>query len=224
MLQKIRPNWPKIIVNILAFIPLLWLIVSWFTNNLGPNPVKYVQLFTGDVALIMLLLSLSATPLKKLTGFAPIGKFKKTFGLQAFYYATVHLINFLWIDYRFDWKAILDLVIQKWYLLLGLISFLILLALAITSLKKMKVLLGKNWKPLHRLVYLAGILAVLHYGLSVKGSLFLLRGNIGRPLLAGAILTVLLVSRLPFKCWFSHKKEENEKPRDIINSAMKHDG
>ena len=209
-MQKIKPNWPKIIVNFLGFLPLAWGLFSWFTGRFGPNPIQRFQQYTGDVAIIMLLICLSFTPLKNVTGYAKLGKFKRTFGLLAFYYATVHVVNFFWIDYGFNWKVILRLFSQKWFLWAGLPAFIILLILAITSLKKLKVLLGKKWKPLHRYVYLAGVLVVIHYILATKAGLTLANANSIKPYIAAGVLTVLLIARLQFKRWFAARVKDNK--------------
>lgn len=211
MIQKIKPNWPKIIVNILAFIPLTWALVSWITGHYGPNPIQRFQQYTGDVAIILLLTCLSFTPLKIVTGYARLGKFKRTFGLLAFYYAAVHMVNFFWIDYGFNWKVIVRLFLEKWFLWAGLPAFIILLILAITSLKKLKVRLGKKWKPLHRYVYLAGVLVVIHYILVVKAGFTLANPSSTKPYIAAAVLTILLIARLPFKKWFA-PRVKNFKP------------
>jgi len=207
-MQKIKLNWPKIVVNILAFIPLTWALVSWLTGRFGPNPIQRFQQYTGDVAIIMLLICLSFTPLKNVTGYARLGKFKRTFGLQVFYYAAVHVINFFWIDYGFNWTVILRLFVEKWFLWAGLPAFIILLILAITSLKKLKVRLGKKWKPLHRYVYLAGVLVVIHYILAVKAGLTFANANSVKPYIAAAVLIILLIARLPFKRWFAPRVKD----------------
>lgn len=200
---RINPNWPKIIVNSLAFIPLAWLLVSWATGNLGPNPIQRAQKFLGDTALIMLLISLSITPIKNITGYTKIGKFKKTIGLQAFYYALVHMLIYVGVDYSFDFKFLFKEFLHLWYLWAGVPAFLILLVLAITSLRSLKAKLGKKWKPIHRFVYLAGVLMVIHYLLVMKGGLAVFGATTIKPLIAGGVLIVLLIARLPFKRWFT---------------------
>lgn len=201
-MNKIKPNWPKIILNILAFLPLAWLLVNWATGNLGANPIQRAQIFLGDTALIMLLIALSMTPLKNVTGYAKLVKYKKTFGLQAFYYALSHVFVYTVIDYGLNLKLLWQSFLHLWYLWAGVPAFVILLVLAITSLKKIKVWLGKKWKPLHRFVYLAGVLVVIHYILVMKGGSAIVGGNTIKPLIAGVVLIVLLVARLPFKRWF----------------------
>ena len=202
-MRKIKPNWPKIIVNSLAFIPLAWLLVSWVTNHLGPNPIQRAQIFLGDTALIMLLISLAITPIIHITGYKKISRFKKTMGLQAFYYALIHVFVYIGIDYNFDFKFLFKEFLHLRYLWFGVPAFIILLVLALASFKIIKVKLAKLWKPINRFVYLAGALVVIHYLLVMKGGLSVFGATTIKPLIAGGILILLLIARLPFKRWFT---------------------
>jgi sulfoxide reductase heme-binding subunit YedZ len=202
-MNRIKPNWPKIIINLLAFIPLAWLLVSWVTGNLGPNPIQRAQIFLGETALIMLLASLSIMPIRTITGYTKIGKFKKTIGLQSFYYALIHVFVYIGVDYGFDFKFLFKEFLHLRYLWVGVPAFLILLVLAITSLRLLKIKLGKFWKLVHRFVYVAGVLAVIHYILVMKGGMTVFGATTIKPLIAGGILIVLLIARLPFKRWFT---------------------
>jgi sulfoxide reductase heme-binding subunit YedZ len=198
MHPKIKFNREKFFLNILAFLPLGWLVFGWFSHRLGANPVQKAQQFSGDTALILLMITLAVTPIRNITGLTSIGKYRKTLGLQTFYYALIHLLIFLWLDYGFFWKEIFSLFLEKRFLWAGLPAFTILLVLAVTSIKAIKRVLGNWWKRIHRLVYAAGILATLHYALSVKGSPFLVRGAVVKPLIAVGIVVLLLFLRLPF--------------------------
>jgi sulfoxide reductase heme-binding subunit YedZ len=206
---RIKPNWPKIIVNLLAFIPLAWLVISWRMHALGPNPIQKAEIFLGDTALIMLLLTLTITPLRKWTRINWIGRFRKTFGLQTFYYAASHVFVYLVIDFGLDFRLIWEEFTQRWYLWAGIPAFLILLVMAATSFDFMKLWLRKNWKRIHRFIYLAAILVVIHYLLATKGGTAILGGTTFKPLLAGAIVIVLLLSRLTFKKWFHKPPQVN---------------
>lgn len=199
---KIKFNWPKIILNVLGFIPMVWILVAWLRGGLGVNPIQRSQQLLGDTALILLLMTLSLTPIKNVTRYNKLGKYKKTLGLLSFYYALVHVFVYTVIDYRLNLKLLWDSFLHLWYLWASVPAFLILLVLAVTSLKKLKVKLGKKWKPIHRFVYLAGVLVVIHYLLVMKGGTGLANGNTVKPLIAGGILIVLLAARLPFKRWF----------------------
>jgi len=208
-MNKMKPNWPKIIANILAFLPLAWLLISWASGTLGANPIQKAQTFLGDVALILLLITLSLTPIKNVTGYNKITRFKKTIGLQSFYYAFIHILIYVGVDYGFKFKFLWLSFINSWYLWAGVPAFLILLVLAITSLKKFKLMLGKKWKPLHRFVYLAGVLVVIHYILVMKGGLSVFGATTIKPLIAGGVLIVLLIARLPFKRWFTRTPQSS---------------
>ena len=202
-MTRIKPNWPKIIVNSLAFIPMAWLLISWATGNFGPNPIQRAQIFLGDTALIMLFVALAITPIKTITGYIKIGKFKKTLGLQSFYYALLHTLIYIGVDYGFDFKFLFKEFLHLKYLWAGVPAFLILLILAITSLRSLKTKLGRLWKPIHRFVYLAGVLVVIHYLLVMKGGLSVISATTIKPLIAGGVLILLLIARLPFKRWFT---------------------
>lgn len=201
-MNKLKLNWLKIIVNVLALIPLAWLLISWAAGSLGPNPIQRAQVFLGDVALILLLTTLSLTPIKNLTGYNKISKLKRPLGLQSFYYATLHMLIYAVIDFGLNLKFLWQSFLNNWYLWAGVPAFLILLVLAVTSLKSLKVKLGKKWKPLHRFVYLAGVLVVIHYLLVMKGGSAVFGATTIKPLIAGTVLILGLIARLPFKKWF----------------------
>jgi len=186
-----------ILIHLIAPLPLAWLVWRFLTNQLTVNPIQAATQRTGDIALIFLLLSLACTPLNTWFGFRLALRVRGWLGLYAFFYALLHFILFAGVDYGLNWALILPEITEKRFILIGMAAFLILLALAITSFRWWMKHLGKNWKRLHRLVYLAGILVVLHYGWALKGDFLRLRGNVGKPLLAGVILIFLLASRIP---------------------------
>lgn len=198
----------RLVVNIVSGLLFLFLVALYLTDNLGPNPIQKAQHLSGDIAIIMLLLSLSITPLRTLTGFNRIGPLRKTFGLNAFYYAAVHLLIFVGLDYQFNLAFILDAVGFRKYILVGLAAFLILLVMAITSIKKFKIMAGKAWKKIHSFVYLAGILVVFHYGWTMKGNFLSATGAVGWPVIAGSVLVILLILRFkPIKNWIVRLRE-----------------
>jgi methionine sulfoxide reductase heme-binding subunit len=182
----------------LAALPGLWLGWRYFSGALGFDPVQVLSRFTGDTALIMLLLSLACRPLEILSGWTPFLKWRRPLGLYAFGYAALHLFMFAYVDFGLRLQPIVRELAEKRYLWAGVPAFLILLALAATSFDWSKRWMRKNWKRLHRLVYAAGVLAVLHFGLVSKGDFFQLTGDVLRPLLAGVVLLFLLALRLGF--------------------------
>jgi sulfoxide reductase heme-binding subunit YedZ len=194
-----RMRYPplQIIVHTSAWGLITWLAWSYGTGGLGVNPIQAATQWAGRFALIYLLLSLACTPLNTFFGFRQALKIRRTLGLYAFMFAAVHLGIFVGLDYVFDWALLWQDVASKRYVFIGLGALLILLALAITSFRWWMQRLGTNWKRLHRLVYLAGLLVVLHYALAKKGDLFRLQGDIWGPLAAGIIVTILLLARFP---------------------------
>jgi methionine sulfoxide reductase heme-binding subunit len=201
-MNKIKLNWPKIILNVLGFIPMALILIAWLRGGLGVNPIQRSQQLLGDTALILLLMTLAITPIKNVTGYNKLGKYKRTLGLLSFYYALVHVFIYAVIDYQLNFKYLWASFLHLWYLWASVPAFLILTVLAVTSLKSLKVKLGKKWKPIHRFVYLAGVLVVIHYLLVMKGGTGIVNGGTVKPLIAGGILLVLLIARLPFKRWF----------------------
>jgi methionine sulfoxide reductase heme-binding subunit len=184
-------------VHIGALLPLAWLVKDYLTNNLTVNPIQAATLRTGDTAIILLLLSLAVTPIITLTGYSRLSKVRRPLGVYAFLYASIHLYIFVGVDYGFNFNFLLADIAQKRFIFAGLAAFLLLLPLAFTSYRYWQKRLGKNWKYLHRLVYLAAILVVIHVAWAVKGDLFTLQGDIWKPLLAGSVLTLLLLARIP---------------------------
>ena len=187
----------QLAVHVLSWIPLAVLVFDYLGDNLGFYPAQEVTARTGKLAIIFLMLSLSCTPLHTLTKYAPVIKLRRPLGLYAFMYAFLHLISFTGLDYRFNWAELLRYAVEKRYIFVGLAAFTILFLLAMTSSKKSMVWLGKNWKRLHSLVYIAAPLAVLHFAWLVKGNLSTLSGDILQPLLFAILTTLLLFLRIP---------------------------
>ena len=179
-------------VFILSTIPFLVILYKIFLNKLGPEPVKEITHFTGEWTLIFLCLTLSMSPLKRLTNLSVWVSFRRTLGLFVFFYATLHLLTYDGLDYRFDWQTILDDVVKKKYIFIGFAAWLLLIPLAITSSKKMVKLLKNNWKKLHRLVYIIAIFGSLHYIWLSKTIFF-------KPLIYFIIIIVLLAFRIKIK-------------------------
>jgi methionine sulfoxide reductase heme-binding subunit len=187
----------QIAIHIYAWSALVWMIAELLTGTFSINPIQELEQRTGRHAITLLLLSLLCTPINTLFKWSEPLKRRRTLGLYAFLYATIHVIIFVDLDYGLAWSLIIQTVLQKPYILVGMITFLLLIPLAFTSFDIWKIRLGKNWKRLHRLVYLIAPLAVLHYAWSKKGDLFSLSGDIIRPLIYGLILAVFLILRIP---------------------------
>jgi len=191
-----KPTLLQITVHLGGWIPLALIVYDYFSRHLTANPIQAIEQRTGIQALTFLLLSLACTPLSSISGWRELIQRRKALGNYGFMYAAIHLLTFLGLDYGFNFMSILRDVGTKWYIIIGLLAFLALLPLALTSFKYWMKRLGKNWKRLHKLVYIISPLVVLHFLLSVKGDIFRLQGNIGQPLLYGAIALLLLILRI----------------------------
>lgn len=188
----VRKHWFWLIANVGALIPLTWLVWDFVRGNLSVNPIDDITSRTGTAALILLMLSLACTPANTLFGLRKALTVRKALGLYAFFYACFHFLNFVGLDYGFDLQMIWgDALLAKPYILVGLAALLILVPLAVTSTAGWMRRLGRNWKRLHQLVYLAGALAVLHFFWLARAS------ERWEPLTYALILTVLLVVRIP---------------------------
>jgi sulfoxide reductase heme-binding subunit YedZ len=186
----------QVAIHLGAWLPLILLVVDFFSSRLSVNPIQDLEQRTGRTALTLLVLSLACTPLHSLFGWREVLKRRRTLGLYAFMVAAIHLSIFMFLDYGFNWGLILDALVKKRFIIIGVISFLILLTLALTSFDASKRWLGKNWKRLHRLIYPGAVLVILHYALAKKGDLFRLQGDIVRPFIYGLILLTLLIMRI----------------------------
>jgi len=172
-----------------CLMPLAWLVWRAASGDLGANPVESANRHLGDWAIRMLLLSLAVTPVAQITGLSVVMRFRRMLGLFAFAYASLHVANYVIADQFFNWADIWADIVKRTYITVGMLTFLILLPLALTSTKGMiKRLGGKRWRKLHRIIYIAGIGAVIHYTMMVKADL-------SQPILHAAILFALLAYR-----------------------------
>ena len=179
-------------VFLLALVPFALLLIRALQNNLGPDPAQELSIETGEWTLRFLLITLALTPLRDFTGRSEFVRQRRMLGLFALFYASVHLLGWMTFILGFRWFAIVEELIERPYITVGFTSYLILFALGITSPKAMVRKLGKNWKRLHRLVYLASVLGVVHL-------LWILRTDIGEAVLYGSIVFVLLGYRIARK-------------------------
>jgi len=198
VMKKLRSYTPlQIIMHVYAWSALAHLIFDYFTGNLSVNPIQDLEQRTGRAAITLLVLSLMCTPLNTLFGWKELLKRRRALGLYTFMYATIHVLIFLDLDYGLAWSLIIQNIVEKPYIIFGVITFLMLIPLAVTSFDSWKVRLKKNWKRLHQTVYLIAPLAVLHFAISKKGDIFQLQGDIIRPLIYGLVVLILLFLRIP---------------------------
>ena len=187
--MKLNQIYIKRLIFIISLWPILSLSVAIFLNNLGANPVEFIERHFGKWALIFLCLTLSMTPLRRITHMNQWILNRRMLGLFTFFYATVHLLCYIGLDYHFAWIDIKNDIIKHRYVLVGFLGWLLLLPLAITSSDKMIRKLKFNWKKLHRLIYLIAILGVLHF-------LWLVKKDITEPLIYAFIIFILFLLRL----------------------------
>ena len=193
-MKKITPL--QILIHFGALFPFAKLVFDYFTNNLSPNPIQDLEQRTGFAAITLLIISLASTPLNTLFGWREPLKRRRALGLYAFFYATLHVTVYLAIDYGFDLKLLVEATLEKRYTLIGTTAYLLLLPLALTSSKSWMRKLGKNWKKLHKLVYLIAPLLILHFSWARKGDIFTLQGNVLLPFIYGLIVVLLLLLRV----------------------------
>jgi methionine sulfoxide reductase heme-binding subunit len=191
--------WLKISVFLLALIPLIKLIVGGYFDDLGANPIEKITHRTGYWTLIFLLVTLSITPLRWLTSWSWLVRLRRMLGLFAFFYASLHFLTYLVLDQFFDWNNIVKDIIKRPYITIGFTAFVLLILLAITSNNySTKLLGGRRWRLLHRLIYPVAVSGVVHFW-------WLVKKDITEPLTFSLLLAVLLAVRLIY--WISkHNK------------------
>jgi sulfoxide reductase heme-binding subunit YedZ len=181
----------KPVVFTLCMVPAVGLGWSLQSGGLGANPIEFLIRSLGDWAIRFLLLALAVTPLTRSPPLRRLGRIRRMIGLFAFFYAALHVLAYGVLDQFFDWGAIWADIVKRRYITFGMGAFILLFLLAATSTRGSVRRLGpKRWKRLHRLVYLAAILAIIHYSLMVKADL-------REPLIYGIVLAVLLAIRIP---------------------------
>ena len=178
----------KRLLFVACSVPFCLLLYIGFTNNLTANPIKEITHFTGEWTLNLLLATLAVTPLRKITGNNSLIRYRRMLGLFTFFYACLHFSTYLVLDQFFDWNEIVLDVAKRPYITVGFTAFALLIPLAVTSTTRMVQRLGNNWRKLHRLIYLIGALAIIHY-------LWLVKADLLPPIIYGVILCVLLALR-----------------------------
>jgi methionine sulfoxide reductase heme-binding subunit len=188
--QLLLNRWSKVLVFLLALLPLAYLAWRAYHGRLTANPVEFIQHFTGDWTLRFLLITLSITPLRRLLNLPDLIRFRRMLGLFAFFYVCLHFLTYIGPDQAFDLGGMWKDVAKRPFITAGFLGFVLLIPLALTSTKGwIRRLGGKRWQGLHRLIYVSALCGVVHYYWLVKSDHRL-------PLLYGAILAVLLLYRL----------------------------
>jgi sulfoxide reductase heme-binding subunit YedZ len=188
-MRKLKGHWLQILTHVAALLPLALLLWDYWQGRFIIDPVQEITTRTGKTALILLIMSLACTPINIIFGFKQVMRVRRALGLYAFMYASLHFLTFIGLDYGFDFDLIAQDILDQRYVLVGFAAGLLLLPLAIASTQGWQKRLNKNWKRLHQLVYLAGILAIVHFTWLVK--------DIREPLRYGAVVALLLIARIP---------------------------
>ena len=185
-----RIKWAKPILFVLLGIPAASLVFNILTGNISADPIDDLTHVTGEWGLRLLLLTLAITPLRNLTGINQLIMLRRMLGVYAFFYVVLHFLTWFVIDNYFDFQRIIEDIIERYYILLGFLAFVLMIPLAATSTNKMVRRLGsKRWIKLHKLVYPLSILGVVHFYLQVKA-------DITEPVIYGTILAILLIYRI----------------------------
>lgn len=184
-----RQNWHRLLTHVVALVPLLVMIFAYLADRLV-NPTRYVILQTGILGLALLVASLACTPVRNLLGWPGAIQIRRALGLYSFLYITLHLIAYAVLENDLDFAIIWRDLGERRAMAIGIVAFLLLIPLAITSTRGWQRRLGKRWRQVHWLIYLAAPLSVWHY-------LWLDRDFIRTPLIYAVIVALLLLLRLP---------------------------
>jgi methionine sulfoxide reductase heme-binding subunit len=175
---------------VLALLPFTRLVAGFFLDRLGANPIELITHSTGTWTLTFVLITLSVTPLRQITGWHWLLRLRRMFGLFAFFYVCLHFTTYIWFDQFFDWQAIWKDILKRRFIWIGISAFLMLIALAATSTNAAIRRLGvPGWQRLHRLVYVVAICGVVHYW-------WLVKKDITQPFIYGCVLAALLAFRV----------------------------
>jgi sulfoxide reductase heme-binding subunit YedZ len=194
-------KWTKTAVFLICLIPFADLVWRILNNKLGANPVEFLQHATGDWTLRFLIFTLCITPLRKLFNLPDLIRFRRMLGLFAFFYVSLHFITYLGPDQQFDLAGMWKDVVKRPFITVGFTAFVLLIPLAITSTAGwIRRLGGKRWQMLHRSIYFAAVLGVIHY-------YWLVKSDVREPLFYGALVAILLLWRLG--SWFIRRRNQS---------------
>ena len=186
----------KPVIFFMALIPFIWLLLKAFQNDLGPDPAQALSIETGEWTLRFLLLTLAITPFRQIFRMVEIARLRRMIGLFAFFYASIHFLSWMAFILGFRWLAIAEELVERPYITVGFLAYVILFLLGVTSTNSMVRRLGKNWKRLHKFVYAASILAIVHL-------LWILRTDVTEAVIYGVLLAILLGYRIFRKLKFN---------------------
>jgi len=193
-------KWTKAAVFLICLIPFADLLRRFITGNLGINPVETLQHGTGDWTLRFIVFTLCITPFRKLFKLPDLIRFRRMFGLFAFFYVCLHFLTYLGPDQSFDLAGMWKDVAKRPFITVGFTAFVLLIPLAVTSTAGwIRRLGGKRWQMLHRSIYVAAVCGVIHY-------YWLVKSDVRKPVFYGALVAILLLWRLGD--WFFKRRSQ----------------
>ena len=184
MVRLVKP-----VTFLLALTPFIWLLLKVFQNDLGPDPAQTLSIETGEWTLRFLLLTLAITPFTQVFKMIEIARLRRMIGLFTFFYGSIHFVSWIAFILGFRWLAIVEELVERPYITVGFLAYVILFLLGITSTNYMVRKLGRNWKRLHKFIYAASVLAIIHL-------LWILRTDITEAVIYGTVLAILLGYRV----------------------------
>ena len=200
----LKGKWTKRVLFVLCLIPLCDLIYIALTGGLGPNPITFIEHFTGDWTIRFICITLAITPLRDILRQPQLIRFRRMFGLYAFFYLCLHFSTWFGLDNLFDFHAIAKDIVKRPFITVGFTAFLLMIPLAITSTNRMVRRLGyKRWVALHRAIYAIAILAVIHY-------YWLVKSDERRPIRYGILVAALLLWRVVM--WVRDRRKRQPHP------------
>jgi sulfoxide reductase heme-binding subunit YedZ len=190
MRKLLSSPWTKAFLFLLCLVPVGGLGWKFYRQDLGANPVEFITHATGDWIIRFLLITLSITPLRKLLNLPPLARFRRMFGLFAFFYGCLHFMTWFWLDKSFDFSEMWKDILKRRFITVGMTGLALMLPLALTSTAGWVRRLGfERWQRIHRLVYFSALAGVIHY-------YWLVKSDVRLPLLYGGILAILMAYRI----------------------------
>ncbi len=199
----------RILAHLIGIAPALISLFVWWRDGNPIDPVATYTAQSGDASLKLLLASLAITPLMRVTNMARLGVMRRPLGLYAFAYVMMHVLVYVWLDYAWDWSLMLDNLLRKRYLVAGVVAAVVLVPLALTSMKWWQRILGVWWKRLHRIAYVAATAALLHY-------FWLVKSDTRVPLIYIALFFVLMLVR----AWYWYDTTRGRRRTPVGSAAM----
>ena len=184
-----KTKYLKPAVFLVSLMPLGRLAWKSYNSALGANPIQVITWSTGTWTLVFLMVTLSVTPLRKLTRQYCLIQYRRMFGLFAFFYGCLHFLTYIWLDQDFDWHSVGKDVVKRKFITVGFTAFVLMVPLALTSTQRAIRWMGKRWQVLHRLIYVTAIAGVVHY-------IWLVKKDVRVPIIYACVLGVLLLHRV----------------------------